>query len=171
MRRGLALALLVLSACRAHLPEPRLAALDAVLAAKDDNDPRLDRDFEGLSQAAKKAFRLRYAELPREYRNERGIVVYLLGRNMRTPEDGDFLRRVAGEAPCLSLWDCSQAGGGAGPGDEVTLAYPSLVALKRAEAELARGGPHKEEARTVSEEALASQAPAVRRMAERLAGR
>ncbi|MBI5595303.1 MAG: hypothetical protein HY928_04355 [Elusimicrobia bacterium] len=171
MRRGLVLALLVLAACRAHLPDPRLAALDAILAAKDDNDPRLDRDFERLSEATKQAFRRRYAELPREYRNERGTVVYLLGRNMTGPADWDFMRRVALEEPCQSLWDCSQPGGGTGPGDEVTLAYPSLAALKRAEAELSRGGPHKEEARAVIEDALSSKAPAVRRMAERLFGR
>lgn len=172
MRRGLLLlALFSLASCRAHAPDPRLNALDAILAAKDDNDPRLDRDFNGLPRATKRGFRLRYRQLPREHRNERGTIVYLLGRNMKTAEDWDFLRKVAAEPPCLSLWDCSKPGGGAGPGDEVTLAYPSLVALKRAEQELSSGGPHKEEARAVIEEALSSKAPAVRRMAERLRGR
>lgn len=172
MRRSLLLlSLLALASCRAHAPDPRLGALDAILAAKDDNDPRLDTDFNGLAKSTKRAFRLRYRQLAPEYRNERGTIVYLLGRNMKAAEDWEFLRQVALEEPCLSLRDCSKPGGGAGPGDEVTLAYPSLVALKRAEQELASGGPHKEEARAVIDAALASKAPAVRRMAERLRGR
>lgn len=164
MRGGLVLALIVLSACRATLPDPKLAKLEAILAARDDNDPRLDTDFEELSEATKKAFRRRYNELPLEYFNERGTLVYVLGRNMTTVSDWEFFHAVVSEPPCLSLSNCSKAGGV--PGNEVTLAYPALVALKRAQRE-AEGGRNKEAARRVVAEALSSETPAVRRLAER----
>lgn len=163
MRRGLVLAL-ALTACRAHLPDPKLAALESILAAKDDNDPRLDTAFEDLSEAAKKAFRRRYAELAPESFNERGTIVYVLGRNMRTLADWEFFHAVVAEPPCLSLSDCARADGV--PGNEVTLAYPALVALKRAQREQG-GGRWQEAARRVVAEALRSEAPAVRRLAER----
>lgn len=171
MRRAAVLALLALAACRAHAPDPMLRALDAVLAAKDDNAPRLDRDFDALSEAAKAAFRRRYAELPREALNERGTVVYLLGRNMKTAADWEFLRAVVAEAPCRSLADCAREDAAGGSGDEVTLAYPALVALKRAHRELSEGGPGRERARAVADAALHAEAPALRRLAERGPGR
>lgn len=164
MRRGLFFALLVLTACRASLPDPKLAKLEHILSARDDNDPRLDTDFEELSEATKRAFRRRYNELPHEYFNERGTLVYVLGRNMTTLADWEFFHAVVAEPPCLSLSNCSKAGGV--PGNEVTLAYPALVALKRAQREQV-GGRHKEAARRVVAEALRSEAPAVRRLAER----
>ncbi|TBR20217.1 hypothetical protein EPO15_13420 [bacterium] len=171
MRRGLVLALLAFAACRATLPDTKLAALDAVLAAKDDNDPRLDTAFEGLSESAKRSFRARFADYPREYFNERGTIVYVLGRNMKTPADWAFFRAVVAEPPCRSLADCAKAGEAGGPGDEVTLAYPALVALKRAQREFSTGGSMQAAARTVVREALKSEAPAVRRLAERGPGR
>lgn len=168
MRRGLFLALLVLAACRASLPDPKLIQLERILAARDDNDPRLDSDFEELSEATKRAFRKRYNELARESFNERGTIVYLLGRNMTTVSDWKFFHAVVAEPPCLSLSNCTKAEGT--HGDEVTLAYPALVALKRAQRE-AEGGRNKEAARRVVAEALRSESPAVRRLAERNPGR
>lgn len=147
MRPGALLAgaaLLAALACRAPKPSP-LAALEAILASHDDNDPRLDTAFDALSAADKAAFREKYRELPREQRNQRGTVVYLLGKNLSTPEDWAFMAAVAGEPPCLSLDDCGKASAAAkGLGDDVTLAYPSLVALKQAERALKEGRDEKE---------------------------
>lgn len=171
MRRGLFLALLVGTGCRAHRPDLELRELDAILRAKDDNDPRLDRDFNALSESAKARLRRRYGELPAEYLNERGTIVYLLGRNMRTAADWEFLRGVVAEEPCLSLADCTRADAEGARGDEVTLAYPALVALKIAHRELAANGPQSGLARALADAALRAEAPALRRLAERGPGR
>jgi hypothetical protein len=125
----------------------QLKTLEDILRSKNDNDPRLDRDFNALSPEAKRLFRRKYAEILPERHNERGTIVYLLGRNLDSAEDWAFLRGVVSEPPCLSLNDCSKEskpeGGHNESGVAVTLAYPSLVALKQAERVL-------EEARTAS---------------------
>jgi hypothetical protein len=114
----------------------KLVELGTILASRNDNDPRLDLDFNGLSAGDKRLFRKKYREIAVEKRNERGTIVYLLGRNLKTHEDWEFFRQVALEPPCLSLSDCSKkpAPGSdeEATGDEVTLAYPSLVALRQA---------------------------------------
>lgn len=171
MRRGalVAGALLLLSAAVWHWKTPRavdeaqakLQLLEEVLRRGDDNDPRLDRDFQGLSPEVKELFRAKYRELPLELRNERGTIVYLLGMNLSSAEDWAFLREVVGESACLSLADCSRKAPGGAPGEEVTLAYPSLVALRQAQLVY-------EQAAGVIEAAKASKAPAVARMVARM---
>jgi hypothetical protein len=169
----------------ASSPEARraLATLEDILRSRNDNDPRLDSDFNSLSPETRRLFRRKYRELPRERRNERGTVVYLLGRNLRAPEDWAFLREVAAEPPCLSLSDCSKrpppGGGEEAAGDEVTLAYPSLVALKQAEhaLEAARAAgasgksPAEREARRVIAAGEKSRTRAVSRLALTLSRR
>ena len=146
-----------------------LALLEEILASRDDNDPRLDREFVGLSAEEKALFRAAYAARPRERLNERGTIVYLLGRNLTAPEDWAFLREVAAEPPCLSLADCAKASAAAGEhGDAVTIAYPSLVALRQAHRAAAEGAPAAE-TRSVLEAARTSKAPAVTRLARALA--
>lgn len=141
-----------------------LRRLEDVLRAGNDNDPRLDRDFQGLSPQAKELFRAKYRSLPPERRNERGTIVYLLGMNLSSTDDWAFLKEVVGEPPCLSLADCSKRAVGGGLGEEVTLAYPSLVALRQAQRAL-------EQAAGVVEAAEASKAPAVARMVARMGKR
>lgn len=149
----------------------RLRALEDVLQASNDNDPRLDRDFKALSLEAKRLFREKYRSVAPERRNERGTIVYLLGMNLSSSSDWAFLREVVGEPACLSLADCSRKdGGGGAPGDEVTLAYPALVALRQAQRALeeARGGVEAKEAMSVIRAARASRMPAVVRMLGRI---
>jgi hypothetical protein len=158
-------------ACRAPkpVPAPATALLDEILASHDDNDPRLDSAFNALSAADKAAFREKYRALPREQRNQRGTVVYLLGKNLSTPEDWAFMAAVAGEPPCLSLADCAKPSATAPElGDAVTLAYPSLVALKQAERALKEGRDEKD-ARAVVAAGRASGMRAVSRLAGRIA--
>ena len=179
MKRGVwiagALALAVLGWRAARRSPPAsvsgIRALEEVLASRDDNNPRLDRDFNALSPEDKAAFREKYREIPAERRNERGTIVYLLGKNTASAEDWAFLREVAGEPPCLSLADCAKPSDGAGePGDAVTLAYPSLVALKQAERAL-EAGISAAEAKAVIAAGRGSKMPAVARLAEKLAKR
>lgn len=150
----------------------QLKTLEDILASGNDNDPRLDRDFNGLSPEAKSLLRAKYSELAPERRNERGTIVYLLGKDPSSEGDWDFLARAAAEPPCLSLADCSKkAEEAAGAGEEVTLAYPSLVALRQAKAALDRmreGGPSREAALGVVRAGKGSKTPAVSRMAARI---
>ena len=145
------------TACR-KAPSPLLSALEEILVSKNDNDPRLDTAFNALSGAEKTLFREKYRSLPPEKRNERGTIVYLLGKN----GDWEFLREAAAEPPCLSLSDCAKAAP-EGLADEVTLAYPSLVALKQAQRSLEAGADPA--ARSVIDAGLKSKAPAVLRLA------
>ncbi len=167
-------AALALPGCSPRAPsagadaQAKLATLEDILRSRNDNDPRLDRDFIGLSEDAKRAFREKYASLARERLNERGTIVYLLGKNVRTPGDWVFLRGIAAEPPCLSLADCSKPSGGGGEaGDEVTLAYPSLVALRQARRAAEEGGS-RPEAEAVLRAGTASKVRAVARLASTL---
>ncbi|PIR19042.1 MAG: hypothetical protein COV48_04205 [Elusimicrobia bacterium CG11_big_fil_rev_8_21_14_0_20_64_6] len=145
-----------------------LSELEEILLSHNDNDPRLDRDFFELSRETKRLFRIKYGELAAEKRNERGTIVYVLGRNLTSPEDWEFLRTVAAEPACLSLADCSRASSESGEsGDDVTLAYPSLVALRQAHRAAAEGGSLSE-ARGVLAAAKASPMRAVKRLAASL---
>jgi len=151
----------------------KLRVLEDILASRNDNDPRLDRDFETLSPEAKRLFRRKYLALPPERRNERGTIAYLLGRNLASDEDWAFLREVASEPPCLSLEDCSReapSGGHAAMGHEVTLAYPPLVALTQARRalEVDPGGRWSAQAMEVLRAGRSSKTPAVAKLAGRL---
>lgn len=108
----------------------QLAALNQILAAEDDNDPRLDRNFQNLSPRTKALMRERYSLIAPEKRNQLGTIVYLLGRELRSRDDVEFLHSVLNEPPCKSLINQGV--------DEVTLAYPQLVALKAIEAFLSQ---------------------------------
>lgn len=120
-------------------PEDRqkLNTLGDIIAAKNDNDPRLDSDFRSLSVPLKQAMRAKYYELPAENRAGRGTVVFLLGREIRSPEDVDFLASVVSEKPCLSFENCSQVmpeaqeeGADHHAGiNNISLSYPELTSL------------------------------------------
>jgi len=129
----------------ARTPAQKLALLEEILLSRNDNDPRLDTAFNDLSLQDKRLFRRKYRQLPAESRNELGTVVYLLGRNLKTAEDWAFLREVVTAPPCLSLGDCSAESAAkrdnhVAAGAELTLSYPALMALKRAERILQGGG-------------------------------
>jgi hypothetical protein len=146
----------------------KLGTLEEILRSRNDNDPRLDTDFNALTSEEKASLRRKYGEIPAERRNERGTIVYLLGKNMTDAQDWQFFRDVAGEAPCLSLANCAKPPNGEGdPGDDVTLAYPSLIALKRAQTAL-ENNTATEEARKVVETARGSKMPAVLRLVSRI---
>lgn len=169
----LALAALGCREARRPPSDPKLAELRDILRARNDNDPRLDADFNALTPETKRLFRAEYASLPPERRNERGTIVYLLGRSAFDADDWTFLQAIVSEPPCLSLSDCARkprAAGEEAAGDEVTLAYPQLVALKQTEKRLADSASLAP-ARAVLDAARGSKVRAVARVAERLARR
>ena len=104
------------------------------------------------------------AKLKKYFDEGKTFIVYLLGKNIADASDWAFLREVAAEPPCLSLADCSKRSKGtAEMGDEVTLAYPALVALRQA-----RRAENAAEKARVLHAAKGSRMPAVRRLVERL---
>jgi hypothetical protein len=149
----------------------KLRVLEQVLLSKNDNDPRLDREFGDLTEGAKELFRERYRSLAPESRNERGTIVFLLGRNLSSVRDFAFFETVFQESPCLSLGDCEREAesqfddGGAGS-LAVSLAYPQLVALSSVERELGRG--RLGEFRGLVEAAAQSPVPMVAEKAQQL---
>ena len=154
----------------------KVAVLDEVLAARNDNDPRLDLAFRELTPEAKEAFRARYRAMAREKLNERGTIVYLLGREVKTPEDARFLREVALEPPCGSLRDCRRPATEEDPEmsavNDVSLSYPQMMALKSMESYLKRNDRDPEISReflSAVEKAKASLSAPVSRLARRLA--
>ena len=131
-------ALIKMNAVIAASPEAGKAVqtLQEILKSRNDNDQRLDTELKHLALPTRQAFREKYRTLKLEDRNGRGTIVFLLGRNLETPEDMAFMNEVISEKPCLSLEDCSKAipsGAGADlhleAGANVTMSYPQLVGL------------------------------------------
>jgi hypothetical protein len=142
--------------------------LDEILKSRDDNDPRLDRELRYLSPRAREALRKKYHSLRAEERNERGTIVFLLGRNLDQPRDFAFFRDVVGEKPCLSLADCGhtiQEDPHLSGVTAVSLAYPQIVALKS----LANLPPsERAQAQGILDRALRSPDPLVSGLASRI---
>lgn len=139
-----------LTAPKLSAPQPAAAPLQAkldilnqILASGNDNDPRLDTSFNDMTQEEKRALESKYAALPREQHNQRGTIVYLLGRDPRTKADWDFLSETAAEPPCQGLRSCDSAedlpNDHRDIGIELTLSYPSMMALRQAENAVKRG--------------------------------
>ncbi len=124
----------------------RIQILDEILDLKNDNDLRLDTEFRQMSPELKRSLELKYSTVSREKLNERGTLVFLLGREIKTEADLKFIAGVAKEAPCLGMSDCRRAdplgeGTGVHQGQdspeqvmsERTLVYPQTVAMKSLE--------------------------------------
>jgi hypothetical protein len=126
------------------LDRKQAETLQSILASHNDNDMRLDTELKVLSPGAKKLFRQKYDQINAEKRNQRGTVVYLLGRNLTQPSDIAFMAKVLAEPPCRSMQSCTSDPPHSGDpeadlGIEVTLAYPQIRALLSLETVLASG--------------------------------
>lgn len=117
--------------------QAKLKILEEVLNSKNDNDPRLDSEFETLTEEMREALVDTYKTMPKESLNERGTVVFLLGKNISSEKDLEFFQELITETPCLSMIDCSKEANLENPGDEhlaesqeTTLIYPQLMALR-----------------------------------------
>ena len=115
----------------------KLKILDEIFAAKNDNDSRLDTEFDEISPELREALVVSYKAMPKERLNERGTVIFLLGKKIENESDLGFFQDVIAEAPCLSLQDCSVDSAVESPGDEhlgeaqeTTLVYPQLISLR-----------------------------------------
>lgn len=126
---------------------PEVKLVDEIINSKNDNDPRLDSELRVLSEEAKVALRTYYLSRPEEDRNGKGTVLFVLGRNLKNPEDVRFMADALKETPCRSLADCTSEAAVIDHREsqhdtspEVTLAYPKIVTLAMFEKEL--NNPH-----------------------------
>lgn len=146
----------------------KILILEEILESKNDNDPRLDSEFSNLSLETKDAFINKYSRLKPEDRNEKGTIVYLLGKNIQSDKDLEFFQSVMAEAPCLSLGDCSKALPLDSIHDEsqqqTTLVYPQLVAIKSVERYLQQN-PNSHSARQILQLGIRSKNWVIRQMA------
>jgi hypothetical protein len=116
----------------------KVATLNQVLKDQADNDPRVDKELSRLNQKERLDFRAKYRSLKPEALKNRGLIVYLLGRNIETQGDLDFMAEVLNERSCLSLENCERT-------DQKTLsertfaiqlAFPKLMAVTALKAKL-----------------------------------
>ena len=112
---------------------------EAILKSKNDNDPRLDQDLKHQSQAVRNAMIEKYTQLAPEDKNERGLIAYMISRDVQSPEDLQFMKSVFDQPPCLSLADCKSTA----PADphfstlnQTTLIYDQKVVLFQIEKNL-----------------------------------
>jgi hypothetical protein len=122
--------------------QKKITILDQIFETKNDNDPRLDSEFLRPSDETKQALMDKYMSLPMESRNERGTILFLMGRNLSNAKDLDFYQNVLRERPCMGLAHCDAADHTGEHEDhdgstDITLAYPQLVLLSQLELFLA----------------------------------
>jgi hypothetical protein len=150
----------------------KLDVLAQIFRSKNDNDPRMDTEMRDMSPALKGALRAEYGDLPMEARNERGTIVFILGREISSAEDVAFLHSVLTEPPCLGLEDCGAVDRGddhSQLGSDVTLAYPQLVALRSYKKYLSRADRDESLARQIQDSravAKSSSNPLISRAAD-----
>ncbi len=127
-----------------QLPEnekPAWQALEEILKSKNDNDPRLDTALSQLSAEFHKAIYSKYLSLKPEDRNERGTLVFLVARDLKTEADIDFLQTVYEESPCLNMANCaanSENDPQENNGQQTSLNYPQLAGLYQVDAQLSK---------------------------------
>ena len=156
----------------------KLEVLHEILSAHNDNDPRLDKELRVLDEPTKKLFREHYSSLPREEQNQRGTIVFLLGRNLTTPEDFEFLGGVLRESPCLSLENCETPPARANREEttnDLALSYAQAVVLNSLENFLKDGGANtssmRETAVALVKESAQSRSPVIARLGQKLSSR
>jgi hypothetical protein len=113
----------------------QVTLLQNMLGAHNDNDPAYDTAMRNLTPETKIAMQTKYRSTAREKRNDRGTIVFVLGREIKTDSDLKFMEEVLNEAPCLSLANCEadadmSAHVDSESGVDTTLVYPQLVAIR-----------------------------------------
>lgn len=113
--------------------------LQEIVQSKNDNDPRLDQDFKKMSAELHDLLRKKYSDVPMEDRNQRGLIAFLIARDLKNNQDLEFLKQIYEESPCLSLQDC-KAKSAEEPHlagiDQSSMNYPQLVSLYQLEKQL-----------------------------------
>jgi len=151
-----------------------------IARSKNDNDPRLDTEFRSLSPDLKKALQDFYQQMAPEKRNEKGLVVFLIARDLKTADDALFLRSVYAEEPCLSMESCkilTASDPHLSFADQVSLNYPQMAGLYQLEKKLAANpeflkDPNlREKIRGILDQAVKYGVPSVQKRAEEIQNR
>lgn len=119
----------------AEVESNKIAILDQIFEAKNDNDPRMDTAFNHLTPEEKRTLESKYLNYKKEALNERGTIIFLLGKNVQESNDLLFLKEVLQESPCASLANCHSNLNQSSTDDhkdtnDLTLAYPQVMALR-----------------------------------------
>ena len=112
----------------------------SILQSKNDNDRRLDLDLKKMSPAVHEALYEQYESLPDEEHSGKGLIAYLVARDLETTKDIQFLQKIYQEKPCLSLADCKTLGADdahLSSVEQTTLIYKQMSALYVIEQQLA----------------------------------
>lgn len=167
---------LVVTAEMSPATKAQVQILNEILISKNDNDPRMDRDLKVLNKETKEAFKAQYKNIAAEKRNDRGTIVFLVGRNIDSKDDMNFLSEVLNEPPCKSISDCNKPEMGTLDRDHedhqtgmgVTLAYPQLVTIHSLKNYLNKNpeGPLANQAKDILAQATHSTIPEVAKAAE-----
>jgi len=154
------------------------ASFEEIMVSKNDNDPRIDQNLRHLSEPMREIMMQKYSDLPQEKRNERGLIAFLIARDLKSPQDIEFLKEIYNERPCLSLENCAAASKDEDPHhsgmDHVSLNYPQMVALYQLDAqltqrpELLNDPAFKTRVRNLLDLASRFDAPSVQKKAEEL---
>ncbi len=108
-------------------------AFENILKTKNDNDPHVDKELKSTSPTLHEALFLKYNSMPSEDRSGKGLIVYLIARDIKSEEDVQFLKKIYQEKPCLSLSDCSSLAQDEdshhASTTQTTLLYPQFTAL------------------------------------------
>lgn len=158
--------------------EAKLQVVQDIMRSKNDNDPRFNNELKNLSPSLKLALAEEYLELSAEKRNEKGTLVFLVSREIKSIEDTELLKKIYEEAPCLSMEDCKQLPTSRDPHhantEEISLNYPQLVALFQIESQLASGNPifqdprMRQEIKSTLEKAMSFGVPRVKNKAQEI---
>lgn len=115
------------------------ANFEEILSTKNDSDSRVDK-LKKLSPEFHKELHKKYSLIKPEDRSGRGMIVFLIARDLQSASDLEFLQSIYQESPCLSLENCAIASSDNDPHhsnvNQTTLIYPQLVALFQIEKHL-----------------------------------
>lgn len=143
----------------------KLARLEQVLSSNHDHHPELDTEFRQLTPALKTAMVNRYHSLDPSALNQRGTLVFILGREIQDSGDLQFFRQV--------LTENSKQPGAKTFSDDLSDHYPSVMAIRMQEervkeekASVLRG-----EVEAILSEAASSPNPVIAREAKQALGR
>lgn len=157
--------------------QKKWSEFNEILNSKNDNDPRIDTSLKHMSQALHDVIIKKYQEIPPEQHNERGLVTFLISRDLQSAQDMEFIKSVYNEKPCLSLANCSVADPNPDPhhssANNTTLDYQQLAALYQLEAQLNKNPDliRDPKFRAMIDAAAMYDSPAVKRKAEELKAR
>ena len=115
------------------------ATLEDILKTNNDNDPRMDQELKQMSPEIHEALFQKYESLQMENRNGRGMIAFLVARDLKSPADAEFLRKIYQESPCAGLEDCKNVGSDDAHHsgiNQTTLNYPQFSGLYEIEARL-----------------------------------